>query len=112
MKNLSDFKKRLAVGVKLHAIHHKTFAGRDEQGKTVYSDKDLGVREVSIVQSNSFALKTPRPDGIAVNSWCGYPKASDVKIVDADTIEIYEESHPSEAVQKNGRNKILTYRFV
>ena len=41
IENLSQFKKALQVGIKLETTHH-TFG-------------NMGVREVSIVQSNSFA---------------------------------------------------------
>lgn len=101
MKTLADFKRQLKVGVKLAAIYHKHFAGRTEEGKPVWTDKDLGTREVSIVQSNSFALKTPQTDGTFRDSWCHFPKAKECKI-NNDSVVIYEEDGLP----------VLTYRFV
>lgn len=131
MKTLSDFKKRLKVGVKLHCIHHLTFAGRDEQGVVIYKDKDLGIREVSIVQSNSFALKTDRKEPVytldefnnriesgefiskTVDSWCSYPKASEAKIVDENTITIFEpDTRNGQAYETAPKIAVLTYKFI
>jgi hypothetical protein len=106
MKTLADFKRKLKVGVKLHTIFHKEFSHRlpNDDNKTstvVYKDKDLGIREVSVVKSNAFALKTIQTNGTIIDSWCQYPKASDVKIQD-DKITIYEEKG----------ERVLTYKFV
>lgn len=106
MKTVSDFKKRLNVGVKLQATHHLTFSHRDENGKVIYKDKDLGIREVSIVQSNSFALKTPREVGVFVDSWCAYPKASECTFIDENTIQIFETD------RDNVKFPVLTYKFI
>lgn len=104
MKTLADFKKRLKVGVKLHAVNHQGFGGRDEQGNIIYKDWDFGIREISIVQSNSFALKTNR-DGKFIDSWCGYPKAKELIINNENSVTILEET--------NGKlEPILTYTFV
>lgn len=106
MKNLSDFKKRLKVGVKLQAINHTMFAGRDENGNPLYKDFDFGIREISIVQSNSFALKTIRTDNKVVDSWCSYPKAKELVINNENSVTILCE-------QSNGKlEPILTYTFV
>lgn len=106
MKTLSDFKKRLTVGTKLEAIHHFNFEGRMPDGTPIYGDKNLGTREVSIVQSNSFALKTTRTTGEIVDSWCQYPKAKQVMFKDSDTITILEEQRDGKIVP------VLTYKFV
>lgn len=73
MKTLADFKRRLKVGTLL--------ATESRHG-------DLGIRPVSIVQSNAFALKTTRPDGTVADSWCEFPKARDFKVVDENTVLI------------------------
>jgi len=91
MKNLSDFKKRLQVGTKLETYNHNLKAS-------------FGVREISIVQSNSFALNTLR-NGEIVQSWCEYPKASDFEIIDNNTALIYWG-------QGDKREPILTYKFI
>lgn len=106
MKTLADFKKRLIVGQKLQTTHHLTFAGRNEQNQPIFTNKDLGVRPVSIVQSNSFALKTVNKDGKEVDSWCSYPKAKECVFKDDNTLTILEE-------QRNGKLiPVLTYQFI
>ena len=90
MKNLSDFKKRLSPGVKLATEHAKL--------------GQLGVREVSRVQTNAFTLLTDK-NGEMVESWCYFPKTSEFEVLDKDTALIYWGS----GVHKE---LILTYRFV
>lgn len=90
MQNLAQFKKKLTVGTKLETIHARLGS--------------FGIREISIVQSNSFALATMKPEGI-VNSWCEYPKAKDFEIIDENTAAIYWG-------EGEKREKILTYKFI
>lgn len=90
MENLSQFKKRLTVGTQLETIHARLGS--------------FGVRKISIVQSNSFALETLR-EGKQVNSWCEYPKAKDFEIIDENTAAIYWGEDAK-------REKILTYKFI
>lgn len=80
IKTLADFKKAIELGIKVHCTRHNVFAGRDEKNNILYKDEDLGIREISIKQTNAFALKTTRSDNTVVDSWCHYPKASNVKI--------------------------------
>ncbi|NJO63171.1 MAG: hypothetical protein HC836_34620 [Richelia sp. RM2_1_2] len=89
-KTVSEFKKILATGDKLHAVHHMEFDGRDEQQKPIWKDKDLGIRVVTIKQTNSFALATTKKDGSICDSWCGYPKASEAK-VENNKLTIFEK---------------------
>lgn len=98
MKTLSDFKKRLKIGVLLETTHSHLGS--------------FGIRPVSIVQSNSFALTTTKYgdneteilDG-PKNSWCQFPKAKDFEVIDQDTVAIYWGEGKT-------REKILTYKFV
>ena len=90
MKNLSQFKQRLKVGTLLETTHARLGS--------------FGIRPVSIVQTNSFALATEKPEGI-VNSWCEYPKAKDIEFPDENTVEVYWEMN-------GNREKVLTYSFV
>lgn len=90
MKTLSDFKKRIQVGVKVHTVN--------------FNYGDFGIREITVKQSNGFAVATHR-DGKIVNSWCHFPKASDLEIVDADTVIIFWEV-------AGRREAILQYRFI
>ena len=88
MKTLTDFKRRLKVGVKLHTFNN-------------LMNKDMGIRELSIVQSNSFAFKTQKYDGSIVDSWCYYPTAKEFKVIDGNTVQILEDNTPC-----------LTYKFI
>jgi hypothetical protein len=98
MKSLADFKRRVAVGVKVHTTYHGM---RIVDGKVVNGDIDKGVREFSIVQSNQFALRTPHSKGGFINSWCHWPKASELKINSEDSVTILENGAP-----------LITYTFV
>ena len=92
MKTLADFKRRLKVGEKLHTFNN-------------LMGKDMGIRELSIVQSNSFAFKTTKPSGEIVNSWCYYPSAKNFSVIDDNTVQIWEEND-------NIKFPILTYKFI
>lgn len=103
MKNLSEFKRRLKVGKKMKATRHQFLKIENE---TLEQKMDLGTRLVSIVQTNSFALQTTLQTGKTVNSWCDYPSAKQVKILDPDTIQFLEIDK-----DKNLR-PVLTYQFI
>lgn len=90
MKNLSDFKKRLKTGIRLHTLNHR------------YGD--MGIREVSIVQTNSFALKTIRDDK-EIDSWSLFPSAKNFKIETQNSVTFFEEV-------EGQSEPILTYTFV
>lgn len=89
IQTLADFKKSIQLGVKISGTLHMTFNGRDEKGNVLYKDSILPAREVSIVQSNSFALKTTKTTGEIVDSWCQYPKAKECTFLD-NVITIHE----------------------
>jgi len=88
MKTIADFKRRLVIGAKVHTTFHQASAGRDENNNLLLKDEDKGVREVSIVQSNSFAFKTIKSDGTVTNSWCDYPKVKEAIFINDNTIQI------------------------
>ena len=81
MKTVSEFKRTIAVGQLWHAFNHPM-------------NRDMGIRKVSRVQSNSFAFETPRGE-----SWCDFPKARDYQYVDDNTCNILEDGQ-----------LVLTYR--
>ena len=89
MKTIADFKRRLKVGCYVHTIFHQYAVGRDENGKLILGDQDLGIRRVSVVQSNSFAFETVTSKGDLVDSWIAYPKKTDTKFIDENTITIF-----------------------
>ena len=110
MRTIADFKRRIVKGAKLHCVFHQKFSGRDESGKVLLEDEDRGVREIARVQSNAFTLLTHQSTGVIIESWCYYPKASEVKFIDEDTIQILEQDF-----RENGKQSlipILTYKFV
>jgi len=112
MKTVADFKRKLKLGVNVHTIYHLAFDGRDESGVVKYKDEDRGVREVSIVQSNSFALNTTKTDGTTQDSWCNYPKASQVKFTGENTVTILEPDYRDRANPNPPLIPVLTYTFV
>ncbi len=110
MKTLADFKRRLQVGTKLHTTYHCKMIGRDEKQIPIFGDEDKGIREVSIVKSTLFALKTQQGDK-AVDSYCAYPKATEAKIVDENTITIFEKDSRT-GKDNDALIPVLTYKFV
>lgn len=110
MKTLADFKRRIQLGVKLHGIFHRKFKEHDPENplRIVYCDEDKGIREVSIVQSNAFALKTPSTGQTApfVNSWMHYPPAKMFKVIDDNTIQFMEPDVENKLIP------FITYKFV
>lgn len=83
MKTLKDLKKALEKGSKWHCYNH-------------LFKNDLGIREVSIVQSNAIAFKTHRGD-----SWLQYPKKSEV---------IFHADGKGFDIVDSDLNLILTYK--
>lgn len=90
IKTVADFKRELQIGRKVAGIWHVKIVGRDDEKKVIYADEELAIREVSIKQTNRFALKTTRTNGEVVDSWCDYPKASESK-VENNRITIFEK---------------------
>lgn len=84
--SLAEFKRGLQLGTKWHTYHH---------GSSIHGPKDMGVREVSKVQTNAVAFKTDRGD-----SWLQFPKAKDLKI-EGDSFTVLEDGVP-----------LLTYKKV
>lgn len=111
MKTIAEFKRRIVKGAKIHCIYHLRFVSRDPGTKEItYRDEDRGVREVSIVQTNSFALATVQSGGNTINSWCAYPKKDEIKFIDNDTVQIMDYIY-------NAKNEklfvpCLTYKFI
>lgn len=67
MKTIADIKREMVIG----SIWHCMWKCRE-------ATKDMGNRPVSIVQSNRFAFKTTKADGTISDSWCDFPKKSEV----------------------------------
>jgi NADH:ubiquinone oxidoreductase subunit C len=88
MKDLADFKRLIKPGQTWHGIHHPM-------------KKDLGVREVSKVNTKGFAFRHTKDDGEVTDSWCYFPAAKDFKAKPDGTVEIYE-----------GSTHYMTYRRI
>ena len=81
IKTIADFKRAMIVGTRWQASH------RYIDGNPT-PPKDLGIREVGKVQSNSFAFKTGR-DRL---SWCNWPKKAEFSTADnGNTVVIRNE---------------------
>lgn len=106
MQTLSDFKRAIKIGTKLHCVYHRKYNGRNPDGTINYTTEDKGIREVSIVQTNAFTLKTIKSDGKVVDSWLSFPKATECKITFPDTIVIFETD------RNNKTYPVLTYHLV
>lgn len=88
MKTIADIKKAFTLGSKWHTINHIV-------------NKDFGVREISIVQSNQIALKTIH-QGVVTDSWISFPKKSNV---------VFNSDISFTVLTDDGR-KVLTYTKV
>lgn len=112
MKTVADFKRAIKMGVLLHTVYHRE-TKLDEHGKVVRGEdgqpllvsKDLGIAPVSLVQTNAFAVERPNKDGEMRNSYCEFPKASQVSFTQ-NSITIYIDD------SRRGRVPVLTYTFV
>ena len=67
MKTIADIKRELTIA----SVWHCMWKCRD-------AIKDMGQRPISIVQTNRFAFKTTKADGTITDSWCDWPKKSEV----------------------------------
>jgi hypothetical protein len=111
MKTVADFKRRIKPGIKLHCTFHQATTGqKDEAGKLRLFDENKGVRTVNIVKSTQFTLLTERKDGQIVDSWINFPKATQCRIINDNTIQYLEYDFRD----YNSKNLIplLTYTFV
>jgi len=95
MKTIADIKRAMQVGVKVHCFNHRL-------------GKDMGVRTVSIVQTNSFALVT-EVNGVLTDSWCNFPKRDEVEYSDNSFTVLLDYARQGEAPDFK---KVLTYTFV
>lgn len=78
--SLAEFKRMLQPGTKWHAYHH---------GGGSMAPKDMGVREVSKLQSNAVAFKMEN----GKESWLQFPKAKEMKF-ENDSFIILEDGKP------------------
>jgi hypothetical protein len=113
MKTVADFKRAIQVGVMVHTIYHRENK-RNESGQVIrlddgypeYTDKDMGVAPISIVQSTQFAVRRTRADGSVGDSWCAFPKASQSSF-NGNSITISEDTGTPRGIYP-----ILTYAII
>jgi hypothetical protein len=95
INNLSQFKAALKAALlnkqDIHTLNANT--------------GDMGIRKLSIVQSNSFAFATTKNDGEIVNSWCQYEKAGNYEFNNSNVVKIF-------CGEGANRRLILTYTFL
>lgn len=89
MTTIKDFKDRMKVGAK---VDTKLYWFSKATGEPILQ-RDYGTREVTIHQSNSFAMATRKiEDGKETdqvsNSWMDWPKKSEFTVIDKDTVKI------------------------
>ncbi len=92
MKSLADLKRAMQLGTKWDCFHN-------------YYHKNMGVREISIVQKNGVAFKTTREDGTTCNSWFYFPKARELEFVGDDKVLIIENGVIFMTYEKIGNNE-------
>lgn len=91
MKTIADIKRAMTLGSKWHAIHHGF--------SPTWEPKDLGIREITIVQQKSVAFKNERG-----NSWVQIPTRDQVVFHGEDSFSIIDKGF--------GLKPLLTYRRV
>lgn len=72
---LSEAKRRIRVGTVIQAVGH-------------YNPNVSGPRQVTKIQTNGFWFSC----AAFSKAWCGWPKASQTKSIDADTILLLRDS--------------------
>lgn len=88
-KTLAEFKRIIEVGDLLETYHF---------GNSFMPAKSLGIRPVSVKQTNALAFKTERGS----DSWIQYPKAGNCEVKDNTLFVLNEET----------RVPLLSYKFV
>lgn len=90
-----EFKNRIAKAFELAQDVKCLLYWTNKEG-AYYLVRDYGPRKVSILQTQRYAFKTEKlekgqPTGKMVDSWSDFPKAKDLKEIDANTVEVYFE---------------------
>lgn len=83
MKTITELKEKIKVGARMST---KVFWTKNNEYVLI---TDMPDREISIVQSNGFALKTWKEEEKKfVDSWCKWPKKNEFFPVDEVTFEV------------------------
>ena len=92
MKTIADIKRKMTLGSEWHCIHHGFSPD--------WVRNDMGIRPISIVQSNAVAFRTHK----GTDSWIQFPKKNQVIFHDDNTFSIIDPSF--------GLKPLLTYKFI
>lgn len=90
MKTIADFKRRLTVGTKLKTIRYI----KKDEGWVEWMDDWIGleVREVSLIKSNCFAIKTfSKRRERWEDSFLDYPTKKEFSVINDNTIAITKD---------------------
>ncbi len=84
MKTIADFKRKMIKGAKVNSTLYHVRNGVETLAMVA---KD---REVTVSQSNSFALTVPGKykNGKQVSSWCDWPKTAEFSVINENTAQI------------------------
>ncbi len=106
MKNLAEFKRRIQAGVAIATIFYDWKRVKENDVETLACiPKDLGVRKIHEVYSASCNFMNSNGE----LSWLHFPKASECRFIDADTMEI----HWVNPLRKDGSTlPKLRYTFI
>lgn len=92
MKTIADIKRAMILGSQWHCIHHGFSPN--------WTETDMGIRPISIVQSNSVAFKTSK----GTDSWIQFPKKAQVIFHNENSFSIIDPSF--------GLKPLLTYTLI
>lgn len=114
MKTVAELKRAIKLGAKLAATFHQAYDARmrDERGDVLFTDEYKGIREVSIVQTTQFALKTfYRKDSTYRDSWMPFPKRDEVVFNADGSFTILAEDFRDHSPTKGTLIPLITYSF-
>jgi hypothetical protein len=80
MKTFADVKRRAVVGATLELEYAEGFAVLSKKGNPP-------ARKIAVKQTNAIAFEPCDWSG-GKESWLWWPKASEIRIIDADTFEL------------------------
>jgi hypothetical protein len=103
LKTLADIKRAMTIGTKWQCNHYG-FTIRGNLGQTDIPAKDMGIREIGIVQKNGVAFKTDTDTGSGF-SWFYYPSAKEV-VVKNDGFDVLNANDPS------GQSVLMSYTAI
>jgi len=89
IKTIADLKRAVKVGAKIGYIHYNNRSSKTPAGEFISEAIHNPIREISIVMSHAFAIRTQHTDGTLIDSWVIYPKGKDCKI-EGNKVTVFE----------------------